>query len=64
MKYTRQFKYQCVVDYKGRKDIKMPKDCNSRIFYKYVRYWTKIYDNQGIDALKHNALNFVIYLKK
>ena len=45
------------MDYKSRKDIKIPKDCNPRVFYNYVRYWTKIYDNHGVEALKHNTFN-------
>lgn len=59
MKYTWQFKYQCVMDYKNGKNIKLPEYCNCSFhsFYDHVRRWTKLYDRHGIDALKHNNYN-------
>ena len=60
MKYTWQFKYQCVMHYKEGGEILYPIDdcsCKKTTFHKLVLRWIRLYDIHGIEDLKHNAFN-------
>lgn len=58
MKYTLEFKLECIDKYKKGIKIDIPKDIkHERTFMGYVAHWTKLYDDLGIDGLKHNNFN-------
>ena len=60
MKYTWQFKYQCVMHYKEGGGILYPiNDCSCKksTFHNLVLYWVRLYDIHGIEGLKHNSEN-------
>lgn len=59
MKYTLEFKLECINKYKNRIHIDVPFNCKSshRGFMHRVRNWVKTYDKFGIDGLKHNIFN-------
>lgn len=59
MKYSWEFKLECVENYKiGKCNIK-PKytKCSQREFSHKVREWFRIYELHGIDGLKHKPSN-------
>lgn len=59
MKYSLEYKLQCVEDYKAGKQIKVPDVFNDgrRSFSRNVRLWVRLYDLHGVDGLKHNQFN-------
>ena len=59
MKYTLEFKLECIDKYKNGMHIDAPSNCKSshRDFMHRVRNWTKTYDKLGISGLKHNVFN-------
>lgn len=57
MKYTVEFKLECIENYKKRIKINIPYGINRDSFMNHVRDWEKIYDDLGIDGLKHNLSN-------
>ena len=59
MKYSWEFKLECVNKYKNGEYIATPgKTRNQRItFMNHVREWVKNYDDLGIDGLKHSPTN-------
>ena len=59
MKYTWEFKLECIENYKiGKSNVK-PKyaKCNQKEFSHKVREWVRIYELHGIDGLKHKLSN-------
>lgn len=59
MKYTLEFKLECVDKYKNGERIPTPgksKD-QRRTFMKQVRNWAKAYEDLGIDGLRHSGTN-------
>ena len=59
MKYTLEFKLECVDKYRKGEYIATPgKTQNQRAtFMNYVRDWVKRYEDLGIDGLKHSSTN-------
>ena len=59
MKYTWEFKLECVNKYKNGEYIATPgKTMNQRItFMHHVKEWVTAYDDLGIDGLKHSPTN-------
>lgn len=59
MKYSWEFKLECVENYKIGKSSVKPKyaKCNQREFSHKVREWVRIYELHGIDGLKHKPSN-------
>ena len=58
MKYSWEFKLECVNKYKNGEHITV---AGSRTFHRgfmnHVRKWVKIYDDLGIEGLKHSSTN-------
>lgn len=62
MKYTLEFKLECIDKYKNGIHIDLPPNakCKERNFFIHnVRNWNKLYDLHGIDGLKHNEFSHV-----
>ena len=58
MKYTLEFKLECVNKYKNRMQIEIPRSNKyKRSFMDHVREWVKAYDDLGIDGLKYSSTN-------
>jgi transposase-like protein len=58
MKYSWEFKLECVNKYKKGVYIETPQNCRSRAgFLTHVYVWAKNYDDFGIDGLKHSSTN-------
>ena len=58
MKYSWEFKLECVSKYKNGEYITHPGAPNQReSFINHVRIWAKTYDMLGIDGLKHSPTN-------
>ena len=58
MKYSWEFKLECVNKYKNGEYIILPRALmNRRTFMSHVREWVKNYDDLGIDGLKHSSSN-------
>ena len=58
MKYSWEFKLECVNKYKnGEYIIVAGNTAFHRSFMNYVREWVAAYDDFGIEGLKHNPIN-------
>lgn len=58
MKYSWEFKLECVNKYKNGQHIETPLGCRSRSsFLTHVHEWAKKYDDLGINGLKHSSTN-------
>lgn len=59
MKYSWEFKLECVNKYKNREYIATPGKTRKQrtTFMHYVNKWAKNYDDLGIDGLKHSSTN-------
>jgi transposase-like protein len=58
MKYSWEFKLECVNKYKNGEYIDHPGTSEQRkSFIRHVRIWTKTYDDLGVDGLKHSPTN-------
>lgn len=59
MKYSWEFKLECVSKYKSGEHIPTPGKTGSqrRTFMNQVRAWAKAYEDLGIDGLKHSPAN-------
>lgn len=58
MKYTWEFKFDCVTKYKNGEFITFSGTRNQRIsFMSKVKLWVQNYNDLGIDGLKHSATN-------
>ena len=58
MKYSWEFKLECVDKYKNGEYITHPGTSKQRQhFMDHVRIWTNTYDMLGIDGLKHSSTN-------
>ena len=53
MKYTLEFKLDCVSKYKNGTYVDSPVGISRTSFLSHVRAWTRNYDDLGIDGLKH-----------
>ena len=58
MRYTLEFKLECVERYKSGKRIETPPGCKSRTgFLTHVYEWVQRYDDLGIAGLTHSPTN-------
>lgn len=58
MKYTLEFKLKCVERYKQSGSYAYPPGIKSKSsFRSHVRDWVRLYDDLGIDGLKHSGTN-------
>jgi len=58
MKYSWEFKLECVNKYKSGEYIVLPRALMNRdTFMNHVREWVKNYDDLGINGLKHSPTN-------
>uniref|UniRef100_UPI001C03D7BD helix-turn-helix domain-containing protein n=1 Tax=Mesomycoplasma hyorhinis TaxID=2100 RepID=UPI001C03D7BD len=59
MKYSLEFKLECVKKYKKGIEIKKPDfaNTNQKNFLNQVNFWEKIYDKLGVEGLKKKPRN-------
>ena len=57
MKYTVEFKLECIERHKNGLQVNYPVGINKRTFMSHVISWEKAYDDLGIDGLTHKTLN-------
>lgn len=58
MKYTLEFKLKCVERYKQSGSYAYPPGVKSKdSFRSHVRDWARLYDDLGVDGLKHSGTN-------
>ena len=53
MRYTKEFKLECVRKYKAGERIDDPSGCKHDSFHECVRKWSKIYDSLGEVGFEH-----------
>ena len=53
MRYTKQFKLECIQKYKTGEHIDDPGGCKHKTFWTKVRGWVRIYDSLGGIGLEH-----------
>lgn len=53
MRYTKQFKLECIQKYKTGEHIDDPGGCKHKTFWTKVRGWVRIYDSLGEIGLEH-----------
>lgn len=53
MRFTKEFKLECVQKYKDGEPIKDPGGCKHKSFVDTVRRWVRIYDSVGEVGLEH-----------
>jgi len=53
MKYSKEFKLECVMKYKNGEHIKDPPGVKHKMFRKEVRKWVRIYQSMGEMGLDH-----------
>lgn len=53
MKYSWEYKLQCVENYKAGKDNIKPDEISTNVFGCYIRKWVRLFDLHGVDGLKH-----------
>ena len=60
MKYSKEFKLECVMKYKNREHINDPPGVTHRAFRGQIRLWNQVYDSLGEEGLEHNKLTIPI----
>ena len=59
IKYSYEFKKQCVQSYREGRWEPTPKGISDESFHKYIRYWTRLEEIHGPEILKHdNNINW------
>lgn len=53
MRYSKEFKLDCVKKYLSGEEIKDPKGCKHETFHHKVNMWVRLYESLGEDALSH-----------
>ena len=54
MKYSKEFKLECVMKYKNGEHINDPPGVRHKCFRNQVRRWVKIFESMGESGLEHN----------
>ena len=54
MKYTKEFKLECVLKYRNGEYIHDPPEVNHENFHRQVTRWNKMYESLGEAGFKHN----------
>lgn len=57
MRYSYEFKLKCVEAYRKGQWIDTPKGVKTSTFRCKIRYWTRIANEHGPEALRHNSQN-------
>ena len=58
MKYSQEFKLECVNKYKNGEFITLPIGLRSRSsFMRHVRSWVQLFNDLGVEGLKHSSIN-------
>ena len=58
MKYTLEFKLECIERYQRSHSYVYPPGIKSKSSFVYhVRDWVRLYDDLGIDGLRHSSTN-------
>ena len=47
MRYTKEFKLECIKKYKNREFINDPPGVKHNVFHRQILEWTSIYDNSA-----------------
>ena len=55
MRFTKEFKLECIRKYKGGEHIDDPGGCKHKTFADTVRRWVRIYDSVGEVGLEHRS---------
>ena len=53
MRFTKEFKLECVRKYKAGEHIDDPGGCKHATIAKTIRTWIRIYDASGEEGLEH-----------
>ena len=53
MRYTKEFKLECIKKYKNREFIKDPPGVKHNVFHRQILEWTSIYDKLGEVGIDH-----------
>ncbi len=53
MKYSKEFKLECIRKYKNGEYIEDPPGVSHKIFYAHIRKWARIYGSLGEAGLEH-----------
>ena len=53
MRFTKEFKLECVRKYKAGEPIDDPGGCKHETFARRIRFWARIYDALGEEGLEH-----------
>ncbi|MCR5740983.1 MAG: hypothetical protein K6G38_00760 [Gammaproteobacteria bacterium] len=53
MRYTKEFKLECIKKYKNRELIKDPPGVKHKVFHRQILEWTSIYDELGEVGIDH-----------
>lgn len=54
MKYSKEFKLECVMKYKNGEHINVPLGVRNKSFRNQIRRWVKIFESMGEYGLDHN----------
>ena len=54
MKYSKEFKLECVMKYKNGEHINVPLGVRHKSFRDQIRRWVKIFESMGEYGLDHN----------
>ena len=57
MKYSYEFKKNCIELYKQGKWADTPRGINKYYFRNYIRRWNNLVETHGIEVLKHKSHN-------
>ncbi|WP_299086586.1 hypothetical protein [uncultured Campylobacter sp.] len=57
MKYSYEFKKNCIELYKQGKWADTPRGINKYYFRNYIRIWNNLVETHGIEVLKHKSHN-------
>ena len=60
MRYSKEYKLECVKKYKNGEHIQNPGGCTHKTFHDKVRHWVRISDKLGEVGLDHKKLKLTI----
>ena len=60
MRYSKEYKLECIRKYKNGEHIQDPGGCKHKTFHDKVLHWVRIYDKLGEVGLEHKKLELTI----
>ena len=60
MRYSKEYKLECIRKYKNGENIQDPGGCKHKTFHDKVRHWVRIYDKLGEVGLEHKKTKLTI----